>query len=208
VNNLYQSIAANQLMTPASWTPVLRQDKAATDNSSTRVLRMQCNFRFQLAQSSTVQITTFIVSIRPDAVNRQINDTLIEGDDYIYAKGGAPGTDLGIVPRLNPAIFKVLYTRNVTLMSNGFIQPIVQVDETALVSNSSNTMRKGQVNLKLNFNIRQPTQGTSWKLMQQSQFGPSQRLFLLTFFRGISDDVDDDAPRVNCDALYTCYNAN
>jgi len=203
----YQSIASNQLMTPAFWTPVLRQDANVLDSSQTKVLRLQANMRYSLGESSTVQITTFIVSIRPDAVNRQINDTLVEGDDYIYAKGAPGGSDLGIVPRLNPAVFKVLYTRNVTLMSNGFLQSKVDVNNNPLVSNSFATMAKGQINIKLNFRLRQPVQGTSWKNMQQSQLGPSQRLFLLTFFRGITPQPDDNAPRVDCDALYTCYNA-
>ena len=207
-SGLYQSIASNQLMSPVFWSPVLRQDENVIDSSATRVLRLQANMRYILNESSTVQITTFIVSIRKDAVNRQINDTLVEGQDYIFAKGAAGAIDLGIVPRLNPAVFKVLYTRNVTLMSNGFLQPIVDVNNNPLVSNSSNTMRKGQVNLKLNFNIRQPVNGDQWKNMQQSQFGPTQRLFLLTFFRGITAQPDDNAPRLDCDALYTCYNAS
>ena len=205
----YQSIAANQLMSPAFWSPVLRQDANVIESSATRVLRMQANMRYSLGESSTVQISTFIVSIRPDAVNRQINDTLVEGDDYIFAKGNPGDIDLGIVPRLNPAVFKVLYTRNVTLMSNGFLQP--RAEDTGgeiLISNSFATMKKGQVNMKLNFNIRQPVQGLQWKDMQQAQFGPRQRLFLLTFFRGLSPNVDDVAPRVDCDALYCCYNAS
>ncbi len=211
-NGLYQSLSANQLMSPAFWSPVLRQDANAIESSATRVLRLQANMRYSIAESSTVQITTFIVTIRRDAVNRQINDTLVEGQDYIFAKGGQGAIDLGIVPRLNSNVFKVLYTRNVTLMNNGFLQPKATIavggDQVPLVSNSSNTMRKGQINLKLNFNIRQPVDGLQWKNMQQSQFGPSQRLFLLTFFRGVTDSPDDDAPRVDCDALYTCYNAS
>lgn len=208
----YQSIASNQLMSPAMWSPVLRQDENVIDSSSTRVLRMQANLRYSLGESSTVQITAFIVSIRKDAVNRQINDTLVEGQDYIYAKGAAGAVDLGIVPRLNPAVFKVLYTRNVTLMSNGWLQPKAEfpsgANTTVINSNAFSTMAKGQVNLKLNFNIRQPVSGLQWKNMTQAQFGPTQRLFLLTFFRGLTSQPDDDAPRVDCDALYTCYNAS
>ena len=211
-SGLYQSLAANQLMTPAFWSPVLRQDANVIESSSTRVLRLQANMRYTLAESSTVQISTFIVSIRKDAVNRQINDTLVEGEDYIFAKGAAGAVDLGIVPRLNPAVFKVLYTRNVTLMSNGFLQAKAEFPSgsgtTTIVSNANTTMAKGQINLKLNFNIRQPVSGLEWKNMTQAQFGPSQRLFLLTFFRGITENPDDNAPRVDCDALYTCYNAS
>jgi len=155
-----------------------------------------------------VQITTFIVSIRPDAVNRQINDTLVEGEDYIYAKGNPQEVDLGICPRLNSSVFKCLYSRNLTLMSNGFLQPKADFQGTILTSQSSTTMAKGQVNMKLNFRIRQPVSGLQWKNMQQSQFGPKQRLFLLTFFRGLTGQPDDNAPRVDCDALYTCYNAS
>jgi len=159
----YQSISSNQLMSPAFWSPVLRQDDNVINSSATRVLRMQANMRYSIGESSTVQITTFIVSIRKDAVNRQINDTLVEGDDYIYAKGNPGDIDLGIIPRLNPAVFKVLYTRNVTLMSNGFLLPKVEDSGGEnVVSNSFATMKKGQINLKLNFNIRQPIQGLEW----------------------------------------------
>ena len=168
----YQSISSNQLMSPAFWSPVLRQDTNVIDSSQTKVLRMQANMRYSLGESSTVQITTFVVSIRPDAVNRQINDTLVEGQDYIYSKGAPGGSDLGIVPRLNSAVFKVLYTRNVTLMSNGFLQPKADFQGTILTSNAKTTMAKGQINMKLNFRIRQPVQGLQWKNMQQNQFGP------------------------------------
>lgn len=211
-NTPYQSLTANQLMTPAMWSPVLRQDENVIESSATRVLRMQANMRYSIGESSTVQITTFVVSIRKDAVNRQINDTLVEGQDYIYAKGNPGDVDLGIVPRLNSAVFKVLYTRNVTLMSNGFLQPKAEFPSgagtTVITSNANTTMAKGQINLKLNFNIRQPVSGLQWKNMTQAQFGPSQRLFLLTFFRGITAQPDDVAPRVDCDALYCCYNAS
>ena len=65
--------------------------------------------------------------------------------------------------------------------------------------------------MKLGFNIRQPTQGASWTTMDQSQFGPSQRLFLLAFINqqaGVQGDPSVQGARVNFDALYTCYNAS
>lgn len=197
----YFSLISNEIMSPSFWTPVLRQDANALESSSTYVKRMQMNLRYSLGASNWVQITTFLVTIRKDATNRVPNQQgLTEGDDYIYS----PTEQLNV--RLNPSVFKVLYTRSISLMAGAWKQEAFATGGETLVAQSTSTFAKGQVNIKPNMKIRQPL-GTSWKLMDQSQFGPSQRYFLLSFFKGQTAAVDDDPPGVDADILFTCYNS-
>lgn len=196
----YQFITNNELMSPIGWAEVLRKDSNAIESSQTLIKRMQINLRYTLAEQNWVQITTFIVTIRPDATNRVINAAgLTVGEDYIYSVDQ-------FQPRLNSNVFKVLYRRHVTLMSNSFGQPGFEAAGDALVANSQDTFKKGQVTIPLNFKVRQPN-GQAWKDMDQSQFGPSRRYFQLNFFRGQANDVSDAPPTVETDILYTCVNS-
>jgi len=193
------NITNDQLMSPFEWQSVLRKDANVEDSSHTMVKRMQLNFRYQLGQANWAQITVFIVTIRPDATNRVINEAnLVEGNDYILS-------DEDFQPRLNPAVFKVHYRRHVSLMQNAWKQPAFQSAGDVLTSNSSDTLKKGQVTIDLDFKMRQPS-GQSWRSMDQSQFGPQHRWFQLTFFKGQTNEVDDDPTRVDTDILYTCVN--
>lgn len=208
VNSIHQA----QLMSPsdgngnAFWEPVMRQDQNVVEASSTRVLRMQLNLRYRLGVANWAQFSTFVVSIRKDAADRIINQqSLVKNQDFITNLGD----DFNV--RLNPAVFKVHYARYVSLMYNAWVEKPAFIGGNQLAANPVTTFAKGQVNMKLNFNIKQPTQGVSWTVMNQSQLPPSQRLFLLTF---ISQQADIqgapsiDVARVNFDALFTCYNAN
>lgn len=198
--NPFFNITNDQLMSPFLWEPVLRKDANVLESSQTMVKRMSMNLRYTLNQANWCQISTFIVTIRPDAVNRIINEAnLIVNDDYIY------GTD-ELMPRLNSQLFKVHYRRHVSLMAGAFNQPAFESAGDTLVAQSSCTLKKGQVNMTLNMKIRQPN-GQTWKEMDQSFFGPSQRYFLLNFFRGQQNDPADDAPSVTTDVMYTCTNA-
>lgn len=201
--NPYFTIDIAPLMTPTTWIPVLRKDSNVVESSSTMVKRMQMNLRYSLGESNWCQITTFVVSIRRDASDLDLTPSnLIEGDQYIYS-----GAQQQFNPRLNPAVFKVHYVRNISLMSNGWLQPSAKVGDDTFSGNPNTTFSKGQVNLKLDYKIRQPL-GTPWVTMEQAQFAPSQRLFLLSFFRGQTDAVDDNPPRVDYDNLITCFNAS
>jgi len=200
----YFTIDIANLMEPNLWNAVLRQDPNVIDSSSTLVKRMQMNMRYALGESDWCQFTTFIVSLRKDASNRVISfSNLNPGQDYIYS------ALQNFNPRLNPAVFKVHYVRNVSLMSNGWLQPKAEIgpDDTVVAADSSNTFAKGQVNLKLNYRIRQPL-GTPWRTMTQAQFPPHQRLYLMTFFRGQTKEPDDLAPRMDWDNLITTFNAS
>ncbi|AXQ65298.1 MAG: hypothetical protein [Circular genetic element sp.] len=202
---LYTSIRCDKLMNPTQWLPCLRRDDNALESTTTLVKRMQLNLRYDLRQSSWVQITTFVVSLRKDAANRDPFDTttLVENDDYIVSNGQNQNA------RLNPAVFKVHYARNVSLMSAAWRRPenVVGGDNT-LVSTSETTFDKGQVNMSLNTRLRQPTTPLNWKSMTQEQLIAPDRLYLLSFFTGSTQNAEDDAPVVGYDALYTCYNSS
>lgn len=200
----YSSILADKLTNFTTWVPVLRQDQNAIASSTTLIKRMQINMRYDLGQSDWVQATTYIVTLRRDAANRDPSDasTLVEGQDFIVS------TQQGQNARLNPAVFKVHYVRNVSLMSNSWRQTTATVGGSTFASNSALTFAKGQVNLNLNLKVRQPTAGANWKTMTTEQLTPSQRVYILTFFKGSTQNADDDPPAVFYDCLSTCYNSS
>lgn len=200
----YSSIQCDKLTNFTQWAPVLRRDSNVLDSTTTLIKRMQINLRYDLGQSNWVQMTTFVVSLRPDAANRDPFDvaSLVSGDDYIVS------TQQGQNARLNPSVFRVWYVRNVSLMSASWRQPETVAGNATFTSNSAYTFSKGQVNLKLNFKIRQPVTPLGWKTMTQEQLSPYERLYILTFFRGSTNEVDDDPPAVFYDCLSTCYNSS
>lgn len=200
----FSSILCDKLMNLTQWLPVLRRDSNALESTTTLVKRMQLNIRYNLGQANWCQMTTFIVSLRRDAANRTPDDTatLVENDDFIVS------TQEGFNARLNPAVFKVHYVRNLSLMSASWKELETTVQNQVFTSNSATTFAKGQVNMKLNFRIRQPTTPQNWKVMTQDQLSPHQRLYILTFFKGSTNEVDDTPPAVFYDALYTCYNSS
>lgn len=205
----YFTIRSVELMNPSLWAPVLRQDPNVLTVSSTRVKRMSMNLRYTLGQSDWCQITVFVVSVRKDAADRVIGAAgLTQGQDYIFSR---PGQEFN--PRLNPAVVKVHYTRDVSLAASAWLENKTIIDapgqsglEETIFGNTKTTFSKGQVNMKLNFYIKQPI-GGQWKNMTQDQLSPYQRLTLLVFFKGKTSAVDDNPPRLDFDALYTCYNS-
>lgn len=161
------------------------------------------NLRYSLGESDWCQITTFVVALRRDAADRDITfSNLVAGDDYIFS-----GSQQEFNPRLNPAVFSVKYVRNISLMSNAWLVPKAEVGTSVFAGNPATTYAKGQVNMQLGYRIRQPL-GTLWRQMVQEQFQPTQRLYLISFFRGQTAEVDDLAPRVDYDNLITCFNAS
>lgn len=202
---LYSSVRCDKLMNPTQWVPVLRRDDGALQSTTTLVKRMQVNLRYDLGQANWVQITTFIVSLRRDAANRDPFDTatLAEGDDYILSDNQKQNA------RLNPAVFKCHYVRNVSLCSATWRQTETTIPtDQVFTSNSATTFAKGQVNMKLNIRLRQPTTPLNWKSMTEDQLIAPNRLYILSFFTGSTNLPDDDPPVVAYDALYTCLNAS
>jgi len=175
------------LMSPGSgigalWQPVLRQDVNVTESSTTLVKRMVLNLRYTMQAANWAQYTTFVVTIRKDASNRAIIPTeLTEGEDYIRSQG----QEFNV--RLNPAVFKVHYVRNVSLTKNTWLEQSAVVGQLPFAGNPRTTYAKGQCSMNLNYRIRQPIQGTSWTAMTQAQFPHNQRVFLMTFITSQSD---------------------
>lgn len=200
----YSSILCDSLMNMSQWVPVLRRDDNALQSTTTLIKRMQINLRYDLGESNWCQITSYIVSLRRDAANRtpDIPATLVENQDFIVS------TQQGQNARLNSSVFKIHAYRNLSLVSNSWRGDSATAGGSTFASNSALTFGKGQVNLKLNFKIRQPTTSSNWKSMTQAQLSPSQRLYILTFFKGSTNDVDDQPPGVFYDCLTTCYNAS
>lgn len=201
----YTSILCDKLTQPTNWLPCLRRDTNALQSTTTLVKRMQINLRYDLGESNWVQMTTFVVSLRRDAANRDPFDTasLVLGDDYIYSTQQQQNV------RLNPAVFKCHYVRNCSLCSATWRGEKTELASGVVVtSNSETTFAKGQVNMKLNFKLRQPTTPQNWKQMTIDQLSPHQRLYILTFFVGSTNEVDDISPSVTYDCLYTCYNSS
>jgi len=195
----YFNIKSVELMSPSIWSPVLRSDQNVLDSSSTLVKRMQMNLRLSLGQSNWCQMSVFIVSIRKDAADRDISQAgLVVNEDYIY------NTE-NFNPRLNSQVFKVHYVQHASLMTAAWKGEKAVQGNSELIGNPNTTLRKSQVNMELNHRLRQPN-GAKWKDMEQSQLAPNQRLHLLMFFKGNTNDVDDDPPRVDWDAQYVTYN--
>lgn len=197
----YFNIFAVELMSPITWAPVLRADANVLDASTTLIKRLQLNLRHSLGESNWVQITTFVVSLRRDSANRIISQaTLQTPQDYIY-------NSQNFNVRVSPQLFKVHYVRNVSLTSNAWLTSKASVGGVdGLATNPQTTFTRGQTNMKLNYRIRQPS-SAPWKTMNQEQFPPHQRLYLLSFIKGNTNNPDDDPPRVDYDSLVTCFNA-
>lgn len=189
------------LMNPATWTNVLRQDPNVLNSVTTRLLRMSINFRYVLRESQRAQMSLFIITLRKNAANKNISG-LIDGEDYVR---GFEGYQV----RLNPSVFKVHYARDVSLSSNGWDTQPFSAGGLTLTSNSYFTFKKGQVNLKMNQYIREPTGIQPWKDMTIDNFGYYQKYHILCFFYQFAPLVTNESAvaSVEYDALMTTFNA-
>lgn len=200
------SIDVVPLMNPLTWRACLRQDEQVTDSSITRVLRMSMNLRYSLGESNWCQFTAFIVTVRPQSADRVIDSNgLAIGNDYI----NSVGQDMNF--RVSSDLFKVHYTRSVSLTKNTWVTTAAQVGGQQAGFNPQTTMARGQVNIKLDMRIRNPNRSSPWKDMEIDQFSPTQRYYLLCFFTqqsGLAPPVPATAgARLDFDTLWTCYNS-
>lgn len=193
------NVQATPLTRPTLWNPVLRQDINVEDSAATVMKRMQLWLRMQLGEANWCQISTFVVSLRKDAADTDVNN-LIGGQDYVVS-----GEDFN--PILNSAVFQVHFAKHCSLMTSQWKGEKAVQGNTELIGNPKTTLERAFFDKKLDFKIRQPT-GTKWRLMDETQLSPHERLFLLMFFKGQTTDVDDDPPRVDWNAVYTCFNAS
>ena len=166
-----------------NWVNVLRQSQVVSAKSSTTVYRMSINFRVSLFQSYWAQVTIFVVTLRRDFANRNP-----EGTDILVLGGDYNGNRLTATPdpnfmqniRLNPAIFKVHYCRNITLAQGGYGSPPTQIGGNDAVSNPFATYRKGQINIKPNIKVRNPRTTLPWTSVPIEQLPPGNKYYLIT----------------------------
>ena len=189
------TILATPLLDPFTWNAVLRKDPVVNQSSTTCVKRMVINMRYFLQDSIYSQMSIFVVTLRRDAANRQIDlQPLTENDDFIY--GGENDWNV----RLNPSVFKTHFARYITLTNN-----VLLGKASVSVGNPQSTYGKGQITIPLNMNIREPN-GLPWKSMQRFQLPPRQRYYLLSFQSTLTATTAASPARITYDCLSTTYN--
>lgn len=162
------------------WEACLRQSSVVPEKSSTRVYRMQMQVRYTLQKSYWAQISFFIVSLRKDASNREPVGTnvLNEGTDFVSNRLGiSDDPSLSQNPVLNPAIYKVHYARHVTMTQASYLETPSQLGTV----NGATTYRKGDVNIKMKLNVRNPRADISWRGVPIAQLPYYNQYFMLIF---------------------------
>lgn len=157
-----------------TWAPVLRIATSTNSDVATKILRMQFQMQYNLLGSDWAQMTIFVVTLRKDAANRDPTATPLQsGADFVV------NDDLQL-PRLNPAIYKVHYTRNITMSSSTYQLGAATVQGNTFAGNPMTTTKRGRFTIKPNMKIRAPAQNF-WRQMVPNQLPYYQRYFLLTF---------------------------
>lgn len=197
--NIFFTLQAVPLTRPSLWNPCMRQDINVEDSAATVLKRMQLWLRMQLGEANWCQISTFVVSLRKDAADTDVNN-LVDNQDYVLSGEG-------FNPILNSAVFKVHFAKHCSLMTSAWKEEKAVQGNAELIGNPKTTLEKAFVDLKPGFKLRQPT-GVKWRLMDETQLSPHERMYLLMFFKGQTNDVDDNPPRVDWNAVYTCFNAS
>ncbi len=186
--------------------PVLRRDQTVLDGSSTYMLRMQSNFRVQIANEYYAYLNIWLVRPRKDAVsllddlagvNPGLITSLTPGNDYI--EGPVPGANI----RLNPANFKCLASKQITLTKDT-LNDAPEVDQN--VGNPFSLWRKWQWTTKLNYRLRQPV-GKPWRNLPWEQQQYHQKMYLLCYASSAGPDVNR-GPFMAVDTMYTCLNSD
>jgi len=187
----------------SKWSPVLRISPSVQDAVATQIMRFNINMRYSLVNSDYAQISIFICTMRKDHANRDPTvSPLQSGSDFIV------GNDL-LNARLNPAIFKCHYVRNITLTKNAlFTPPIQQNNQPAFASDPFSTYKKGNINIRPNIRVRSPAIET-WKALPYGQLPFYQRYFLLTFINSNNSAAiaAGTQARIDMDFMATCKNS-
>lgn len=164
-----------------TWIPTLRRSQLVERQAATTIYRMTWNFRYQLNQSYWAQYTMFIVTLKKDASNRfgPGSIPLQAGDDFIV-------DNEGYNPFLNPAIYHIVYTRNMSL-SRGTFGEIPNIfnnpgaTPVAATGNGASTVKTGRVTLKKRMRIRNPISANPWREFPLDQLPHYQKMYLITF---------------------------
>lgn len=184
-----------------TWGPVLRISTTVNNEVATKILRMNINFRYNLNNSDWAQMTCYIVTLRKDSANRDpLTIPLQSGEDFV-------GNNDLFNARLNPAIWKVHWARNITLTSNTFLGATATVQGDTFAGNPRTTYAKGNVTIKPSFRIRAPA-GDFWRNMVPNQLPYYQRYYLLTFLtaNNTAAIADGTQAAVDMDMLATTMN--
>lgn len=201
INDTWIAVA---LTNCASWTPVLRKSDIVERQAKTWYDRCAINMRYLLNDSDFVQYTVFVVTLRQNAASR---DLVTVPPNFATGEWTA-GIDLQNV-RLNPAVFKVHFARDVTLTANtlGGSNPTGPTGGP-LAGNPATTWRKGQINLKTKFSMRQPTDTDRWRTLTALDQPYWRRYYLLVHSIVQNTGTPILNAKVNIDALHTCINSD
>ena len=185
----------------ATWNPVMRISQDVVRLVATHIVRMSFNMRYNLIGSNYAQMTIFVATLRKDAASRDpVAQPLQSGADYIV------NNDF-FNARLNPSIWRIHMTRNVTLTNSGLFLGPAAVQGNIFTGNPQTTYKKGQFTIKPNMRIRAPAQDF-WKSMVPAQLPPSQRYYLLTFIasNNAPNLAEGSQASIDMDMWATCKN--
>lgn len=188
----------------SKWSDVLRISPSVADAVATQITRFNINMRYTLVNSDWAQMTIFIVTLRKDYANRDpVLEPLQSGADFVTG-------EFLFNPRLNPAIFKCHYVRNVTMTKNALLTPpfIASQQSGAFSGDPFTTYKKGNINMKPNIRVRSPSIET-WKGLPPQQLPYYQRYYLLTFINSNNTAAIADGTqcRIDMDFLATTRNS-
>jgi len=194
------------LMNFPAWNPVLRQSPQIEDSVKTYIDRIQLNMRYALQAADWAQVTLFVVSIRPQSTVLDpvgVPPAITSG----YILNGANDFN----PRLNPAIYKVHYSRNVTLTKDGLFD--IGAIPTVPAGNPNTTWAKGQLTIPVKSSVRSPYQilgQQKWKLMTGQQLPYYQRRYIMAYIcqRSPINTPTAGGLRISFDALATTINSD
>lgn len=187
----------------SSWSGIMRKDANVLESSTTFLTRLQLNLRYSLNASSLAQFTVFITTLRPQSADLDPTVTLpAAGADYIV-------NSQDYNPRLNSAVFKVHYARNIQMMENSYGMATVA---QATAGDPRTTFAKGQITLKPRIKVRAPSGSPSppWKNLNESQLPYWQRYYLMVYVvqTNAQQALPQSGARLSYDLLATTINSD
>lgn len=191
------------LVNPINWNGVLRQDQNVLESSHTFLKRLQLNMRFELGQKDNCYFNVFIVTLRKNfsGLDPMLEDAMGTAGDLWIEPTSTQGANI----RLNSGVFKVHYSKYVSLTEN----TMGQAAKDGLAGNPYSTWRKCQVDLPLNMSLTYPLIGTtanSWKALAVSDIPYYHRYYMLTYMAG--EGSGTLFPFMGYDCLYTTINTD
>lgn len=200
------SIAQFPLTNFQQWAPVMRESNVVINKSQTTIYRLTWNIRYQLNNAYWAQFTIFICTLRKDFSNRTAagQPVLQAGGDYIVDSDNYN-------PSLNPGIWNVMYTRNVTLSRGAFSQRPTAIgpgQANDIVSNAATTWKTGRITMKKRMKVRVPVTNTNWRVLPFQQLPYYQQLYCLVFINTASAANETGVvAQVNVNQWASCINS-